>query len=194
MSAVDPVKAAWQASAADPTLPSLDDVRKGADVFYRHIRRRNLVEYVACVLVVVAFGYGALFVVASPVVRAGALLVVLGVLVVAWQLHHRASAAPPPAAEAAEPILAHQRAQFARQRDALAQIGLWYLGPMAPGLLLILLAPAIERGPAALGFGNYFAIVVNLVMFGGIWWLNHRVARGLQKAIDEIDALTGETQ
>lgn len=192
MSAANPFKHAWQASAADAVLPTIEEARSGADRFFRQIRRRNGVEYAAGALVVLMFGAIAAFAPIGPVARLGAALVALGALVVVWQLHRRASAEAPPEAMAMEPILTHQRAQFVRQRDALSRIGLWYLGPLVPGMVLMLFHSAFERGPAALltlETGHWITVAVNIAVFGTVWWLNHKAARQLQHAIDEIDAL-----
>ena len=190
----DPVRHAWQASAAEAPLPALAEVRAGADRFHRIIRRRNAIEYIACVLVGVFFGIG-IFRMHPAAAQVGAALVVIGTCIVAWQLHHRASAIAPPAADAAQPILEHQRAQLVRQRDALSRVGLWYLGPLVPGMATILFAPVFHQGPAVLLHmppGWIFAAAFNFLMFAGIWWLNRQAARRLQQAIDEIDALTGD--
>ena len=94
----DPLKQAWQASAQDAALPALSEIRAGADKFHRLIRRRNLIEYAASVLVIGFFGYGALTgSIKDPIAQAGAWLIVLGTLFVVWQLHTRASAIQPPA-------------------------------------------------------------------------------------------------
>lgn len=187
----DALRHAWQSSGADAALPALDEVRTGADRFYRIVRRRNRVEYAASVLVVVMFG-AMVFRLPDPIAAAGAALIVLGTLLVVWQLHARASAETPPAADAAVPILAHQRAQLARQRDALAKVGLWYLGPLVPGLSLMLLAPVLRHGLSAFSTGLAIALAVNVLVFGGIWWLNRFAARRLQAAIDDLDALARE--
>lgn len=189
----DTARHAWQATAQDAALPALADLRAGANRFHRIVRRRNAIEYSACVLVVGFFGFGALSGgIKDLIAQAGAWLIVLGTVFVAWQLHSRASAIEPPAADAARPILVHQRAQLARQRDALASVGLWYLAPFAPGLALMILAPGIRHGIGALGPGIWTAIAVNVALFGGIWWLNLRAARQLQRAIDDLDALGNE--
>ena len=197
MTVSDSVRQAWQASAADAALPALDTVRAGADAFYRRIRLRNAVEYAACVLVVVMFSAMAAFAPMPLTARIGAGLVVAGTLLVAWNLRRLASAIPPPEAASAFPILVHQRAQLVRQRDALARVWLWYLLPMVPGLMLILFAPVFERGLATLLMmraGTMIGIGINFLVFGGVWWLNHRAARMLQKTIDEIDLLTGDDE
>ena len=82
-----------------------------------------------------------------------------------------------------------------RQSDALAKVGRWYLLPFAPGLALMMLAPVVENGPQALlrfSPGAFVSIGVICLVFLGVWWLNRRAAAKLQRAIDELDALTRE--
>jgi len=194
MTGSDPVIQAWQAWAAKAPPPALAELRAGADRFHRAIRLRNRMEYGASVLVVICFTAYA-FLLPHPIARIGAALIVLGTFYVVWQLHRRASAVDVPGVEGALPLLAHQRAQLVRQRDALAKVWLWYLLPFAPGLAVMMFGPTIARDPAALlhmGWGNSASILFVMAVFAGIWWLNHRAARKLQKAIDEIDALRGE--
>lgn len=194
MNESDPVKQAWLASAADAVLPELEKVRRGADRFYRRIRLRNRVEYGACVLVVAIFALYA-FVLPLAAARIGAALVVLGTFVIAWQLNVRASAQAPPEGEEGGPIIAHHRAQLTRQRDALSSIATWYLLPLVPGMLVMTFAPAIEFGPRvlrALRLSDWLGMASTFAVFLGIWWLNRRQARKLQRAIDELERLEGE--
>ena len=197
MSDPDLVKKAWQASAADPALPDLTAVRAGADRFYRRVRRRNTLEYAAAVIVVVAFSAYVL-VLPSLAMRIGSAMIILGTLFVVRQLHRLASATPPPERAAAEPILVHQRAQLARQRDALAGILTWYLLPLVPGLLVFTIGPVLERGGVA-GLlhaprASWIVLIGAVVTFAGIWLLNQRAAAQLGKKIDDIDALVGGTE
>lgn len=191
MSESDRARRAWQASADDARLPELDAVRAGADLFYRRIRRRNRIEYVASAFVIICFSAYALFL-PSPVARLGALLVVIGTAFMAWQLHRRGSAVAPPDAGGSLPLLAHQRSQLVRQRDACAGVFRWYLLPFLPGLALMVLAPPAGQARGAfppLDPGQLIAAAVVALVFAGIWWLNRLAARKLQRAIDEIDAL-----
>jgi hypothetical protein len=192
----DLLKQAWKASIGDHALPDLETVRAGADHFYRRIRLRNAVEYAASVFVLICFSAYACFL-PSPAARTGAALVVLGTLIVVWQLHRRGSAAPPPERAAAQPILVHQRAELARQRDALASIFTWYLLPVIPGLLVMTAGPQLEHGAAGLldmPKWLWSRLILPTAVFTGIWLLNQRGARLLQKKIDEIDALTGRNE
>jgi hypothetical protein len=192
----DPFVEAWQASVSEAPLPPLADLRTGADLFYRRIRGRNRVEYGAALLVILCFG-AYCFLLPSPIARIGAFLVVLGTLFVVWQLDRRASAIAVPPAEAALPLIAHQRAQLVRQRDALASVWLWYLLPLVPGLAVMMVGPTIASGLAGLLHmqrGQVFAILAAILVFGGVWWLNRRAARMLGKAIAELDALRGDAK
>lgn len=194
MDPTESAKAAWQASVGEAKLPSLEAMRTASDRFYRLIRRRNRIEYVASVLVVVVFT-AYVFLLPSPVARIGAAMVVIGTLVMTWQLYRRASPAEPPAAETALPLIVHQRAQLVRQHEALAKIGRWYILPFMPGLLLMILAPVVEAGPQVLrhfSAANFVSVAVVGLIVGGIWWLNRRAARRLRRAIDELDALRRE--
>jgi hypothetical protein len=194
MTGTDPFVEAWQASVAEAPLPPVGELRTGADRFYRQIRRRNRVEYGAAVLVVLCFSAYTILL-PSPIARIGALLVVLGTLYVVWQLDRRASAIAPPPAEAALPLIVHQRAQLVRQRDALAAVWRWYLLPFVPGLAVMMLGPMIARDPAMLlhmALNESLSILSLILVFGGIWWLNRRAANMLGRKIAELDALRGD--
>jgi amino acid transporter len=188
----DPAKQAWQASVEIAGAPPLDEVRKGADKFYRYVKWRNRVEYVACVIVVVAFS-AYVFWLPQMLQKAGSVLVVLATLYVAWQLHRHASAVPPETA-GTMPLLLFARAQMVRQRDALRSIFGWYILPFLPGLALVMAGNWQVKRAAGTDIPNLaeaLAFVVVFGMLGFIWWLNQLGARRLQRHIDEIDALTG---
>lgn len=190
----DPAKQAWQASVEIAGAPPLDLVRKGAGRLYRGVWIRNAIEYAACVAILI-FYVPQMFTVESEVRRLGAFLIVLGVAFVAWQLHHRASADHPDKA-GTMPILQFARAQLVRQRDALAGVLWWYLLPIAPGLAVNLLANTLDHVAQGTGTlaGGLLPLAGMMALFFGIWSLNQRGARKLQKHIDEIDALTGEKE
>jgi len=81
--------------------------------------------------------------------------------------------------------LEFHRSEIVRQRDLLRSVW-WYLLPPAPGVLLIAVGPALERPELwAVALG---AVSVIAVTFAGIGLLNQRVARKLQRRIDDLDA------
>ena len=191
----DPVKQAGQASVELAGAPPLKKVRKDADKFYRTIRRRNVIEYVACAIAVVLFA-SKIFTGPHILHKVGAAMIVAAAIYAPWQLHRRASAVSPDMA-LGMPIYEFLRGQLVRQRDALRSVLVWYVLPFVPGIILIFagngLDPEIEAaGPPI--WQRWLAIAVVLSIFGFVWWINQVVARKLQKRIDEIDALTGRTE
>jgi hypothetical protein len=191
----DPAKQAWQASVQVAGGPPLEEVRKGADKFYRIIKWRNRIEYVACAIAVVVFAYK-FFSAPTLVHQVGLGLLVAAFIYMPWQLHRRGSAASPDTA-GTMPIYVFLREQLVRQRDALRSILVWYLLPWLPGLAFLFagngLDPEIEAaGPPI--WARWLVLAGIAAFIGGIWWLNQLGARRLQKRIDEIDALTGRTE
>jgi hypothetical protein len=188
---LDP-KRAWQSFAPTAEAPSLADVHASADKFYRKIRRRNLVEYAACVVVVVAFG-SYVFTLPHILQKIGSAWMVLATFYAAWQLHRRGSAASPATAGQMS-VYDFARAQLVRQREALSSIFWWYILPFIPGLAMVLIGNGMAT-PAGQGppiWLRWLALALIAGAFAGTWWLNRLGARKLQRRIDEIDALTGD--
>jgi hypothetical protein len=78
------------------------------------------------------------------------------------------------------------RAELIRQRDLLRSVWGWYLLPFVPGLLLILVGVALERPERR----DWLAPgIVAAVTFVGIGLLNQRVARKLQRRLDDLDGV-----
>lgn len=179
------LKTAWQAGGGGAALPSPAELHKAASRFDRRVRNRNLREYVAGIAVIAWFG----FVAATtplPLLKLACGLIVAGTLIVLWQLHRRGAAADTPAAMGAASLIAHQRAQLARQHAALESVLWWYLAPLMPGLLLFLYAAAPSDNPRS----ALISLVICAAIFGGVWWLNQHGAARLAKQIAELDALS----
>ena len=187
----DPAKQAWQSSVEIAGAPPLEEVRKGASKFYRFIFWRNFLEYAAGVIVVASFAYY-VFTLPELLQRIGSAMIVVATFYVLWQLHRRASAVPPERA-GTMPLYLFVRAQLVRQRDALRGIFWWYMLPFLPGFGLLFAGSmyAPDTHPDGPGWGDVVGITVMAAMFYGVWWINQRAVRKLQRHIDEIDALTG---
>ena len=191
----DPAKQAWQASVEIAGAPPLEEVRKGVNGFYRFIRWRNGIEYVACAIGVSTFSVY-IFTMQHLLQKAGSAMIVAAGIFMAWQLHRRAGAMAPENA-GTMPLLAFSRAQMVRQRDALRGLFWWYILPMLPGMLVFLLGTtAAKRGATtalvAPGRPEWIFIAVMAAFIALVCWLNIHFASKLQKHIDEIDALTEE--
>lgn len=178
----DNLHSLWrQIDGALQPLP-LAEVKSRATAFDRAISKRNRREYIATAFVTLIFGLYAL-ILPGTLLKIGSLLIIAGGLVMAWQLSRRTSR-PDPAAEAAD-VRAYYRTRLVTEERMLAYVGLWYIGPLVPGLALFMASLAGQFG-SLFGFAAFAAIPV-LVMLG-IWLLNRRAAAMLREQIARLDA------
>jgi len=184
----DDIKAIWRDQKTETISMPTAELRLKAEKMQTRIRWRNGVEYAASVVVVAAFGYGA-WRSPFPLVQFGCLLVVLGTFVLVYQLHRRGSAVEPPVGVSASQFLSFHREQLARQRDALRSVALWYIGPLLPGLAVLMTAPVFS--PKFHDHWLRFALgcVPVVVIIVGVWLLNRWAARRLQTQIDALDTM-----
>lgn len=180
------LKQLWKEQPVTTAPISLDDVRAKARRFNRRVALRNAIEYIACVLVCIVFGF---YIVHFPhrLIRAGSVLVMLGACFVAWQMHRRASSQPLPSEAGAQSWIAFRRGQLARQRDALRSVAWWYVGPFVPGVVVFRCGVEFEldaSAPFARGWtANLFIAGVLLCVIA----LNLFAAGQLQRKIDALD-------
>ncbi len=178
----------WQTQAAEQKPMTVAQAHERARVFQARILRRNLTEYIACVFVIAGF-IPALLQHRSWMMQAGAMLIMAATIFVAWQLHRRGSARPSPVG--GDGLIASYREELIRQRDALRSVGVWYLAPFVPGLVLLVLGRWFQSHAAhrAIGLDHLIILVVTPVVglvFVAVWLLNQRGADRLQKRIDEL--------
>ena len=190
MSTSNPIKQAWQSYAGMGLQPDVEDVRRSAARFDRHIRIRNGIEYAAGAVVIAIFSIG---IVLEPahLVKLAHLLIVIGTCFVLWQLYRRGSVPEAPTCATTAELIRHHRRHLVRQRDALKSVWLWYLLPFLPGQILYFIAvpavPGKEWVKAA-------SVIFMASIFVGAWWLNRKGARKLDQAIGELDSLQGEVE
>ena len=175
-----------------PPAPTAAAIEATSRAFARRIRRRNLREYVAVVLVVPIFV--ALAVAAHPwLVRAGAALVCLATVFVTWWLRTRGRPLPPPPPDTpTRAHLAHLRMELVRQRDLLASAPFWYVLPPSVGVLVMVVGVTLGRlehgaavGAALLRSGPSLIVIVGILV--GIVIANRRAARALTRAIEALE-------
>jgi len=182
------MKQAWQSQPTEGVRMSIAEVHAKASTFQSKIFWRNLREYAVAAIVVLFFGYRFAYT-ADPFIRAGMALIVAGTCYLVWQLHVRGSSRELPQEAGLSNSIDFQRTQLIRQRDMLANIWSWYLGPLLPGMVVLMAAvghATVGRVPHAWLFtAIYIGVIV--VVFGAIDQLNRRAARRLQRQIDELD-------
>jgi hypothetical protein len=184
----DPIAGLWAQQHQDATPPSAADLARAGARLRRRILVRDLTEYIAGLV-----GVGAFLNIAVQTpdwgVRIACAAIILGTGLVMRNLWRRR----PTALDAAfgAPGIAFHRAQLVAQRDMLASVWRWYLGPLVPGMVLFVLATtraSAEHMPlwTAIVGGGIAAAVVSVV-FWAIHRLNLAAARRLQKIIDALD-------
>jgi len=172
----------WQ-EQADGGEKTMVDIRLKASKFERGVYLRNLLEYTAAAVVVVAFGR-ILWTGPGVAGRAGAALILLATAYVVYRLQRHGSTSAMPEALALTSCVEFHRAQLVRQRDLLRSVWKWYLLPFVPGLLVMLMGRAAEDPGRAVR-----ATLISAVVFLGIGWLNERAARRLDREIEALDAV-----
>jgi hypothetical protein len=179
------VQRLWRDQPSEEVQMSAQEVRGLAEKFERTISRRNRREYAASAFVVVWFSVWAWFA-ESAVVALGCWLVVLAALWVVFHLHRGGTARRPAGEQEVMSGLEFLRSELVRQRDLLRSVWWWYLLPFVPGMLLILVGYSLEQP----GRWDLLALgIFATVTFVGIGLLNQRVARKLQRRLDDLDAV-----
>jgi hypothetical protein len=183
------LQALWRAQPPEHEAMTLAQIHQNASTFERRVRRRNLIEYAAAAVVVLALS-PLLLKSASWMVQAGAGLTMAAAVMVAWHIHRIAAARPTPDGDVS--IVAFRRQELARQRDALRSVGRWYLAPFIPGTALLMAGrwfqahvPGRSLAVDHLAIAAGSAVVI--VVFAAIWALNQLGARRLQREIDALD-------
>ncbi|USI78808.1 hypothetical protein [Sphingopyxis sp. USTB-05] len=182
----DSLHSLWLDSGAAVEPLSLAEVKSRAAMLSRAIGRRNRREYIATAFVTLIFGLYAL-VLPGILLKVGSLLVIAGGFIMAWQLSCRTSK-PDSDAEAAN-VRIHYRTRLATEERMLASVGLWYIGPLVPGLVVFMAGLAAANGfDSIFGFVGFAAIPALILL--GIWLLNRHAAAMLRKQIERLDAAT----
>lgn len=185
------LRSLWQTMAVETVSVSMEEMRAKANAFQKRIRRRNFIEYAATIVVVIVLSWYATW----PS-RAGLLwpvsngLIIVGMLIVALNLHLRGRAVAPPAEASARSLIDFQRAELTRQRDALRSVWLWYILPVVPGIILWFIAIGIDmttRHPERALVALSGAAMVVVLVFVIIILLNLLGAARLQRMIDDLD-------
>lgn len=183
----------WQSQPTSPRALSLVEIRERASGFQNKVRRRNLREYAAAVVVFVVFGRYS-WEAQTWLGRTGPALIVLGTLFIVHRLFTRAGSRAVPGGDdeiaVAESCVAFHRRELERQRELLRTVWWWYLGPLIPGLLVMLLDDlnqASSRGGAAVLTSLGSALLV-LLVFLGVWRWNAAGAKRLERELEALGA------
>ncbi|WP_437902666.1 hypothetical protein WME95_29315 [Sorangium sp. So ce327] len=194
----DELQRLWQSAPPDKEKIDMEALKTRGSKLRRTVRARNALESAAAIAALYALGAQAYAALAAGdhLSALGAALLMAGLLVVIGVLWKRGSNLRPPALDApTSEQLAFLRRALARQRDLLRAVPRWYLGPLVPGLVVLLVTAAL-RFPLGEGIphatlaraallAGHLALVA--LVFGGIAWLNARAARKLDAELAALD-------
>lgn len=167
---------------------SIAELRAKAAKFQNRIRRRNLREQVACLLAIIIFGWS--FIKApAPAPRIGFGLIVAAATYIAWHLRAKATPKALPSDIGSANCLEFYRRELQKQRDLLQDIWKWYLGPLIPGMTLLVIWGVLTAPPARRWFPSAYAVFC-VALFWAIGQLNFRAARQLDRQIEDLKLYT----
>ena len=185
----DRLKAVWQNQPSEGMRMSIEEIHRRAGKFQKKINWRNAREYVAALVVIVIFGFD-FWHTSDALARVAFGMIIAGTRYVMWQHQKRGASRSQPAEMGLASGLQFYRQELKRQRDLVRSVASWYLGPMVPGLVVLMVARARTNPGHLRPIGLSSALIA--LIFVSAWWLNQRAARRLQSRIDELNALEGQ--
>jgi len=182
----NPVQELWQDQPVEGIQMSVEELRRRAGKFERTIYWRNVREYVGSLLAVGPLTY--FFATTHDVLsRVSFGLFIAAMLWIVVQLHRKGSSKKLPSGVDTLTGLRFYRAELERQLEVLTSVWSWYLAPLVPGLVVYTIGQAVKvprlRSWAALALMN----LVVAAAFVGIWKMNQKAARCLQRMIEELN-------
>lgn len=182
----------WQTQAIEAPRVSLVYVRHVASDFER---RRWLRAAFGSVVMLGACGFHAFtawsMFSTKPVLTAGSVCIVLGLLYVLYRLYRHLTAEANPADAGVLDTLRFQRRQLERQRDWRRGSWRWTFPALLPGWLLIIASLYFEHDPVpwrSIGFTLFVFLTAMVLSFV----TGERKARRSQREIDALDSLAGD--
>jgi hypothetical protein len=185
---MDDLRNLWQNQEVDEMKISIDELRAKAAKFQKRIHSRNLREQVACLLVIIGFGWS--FFRPSPIVpRISFALMMAGAIYVAWHLRVKGTAKALPPEMAGASCLEFYKRELEKQRDLVGNVWTWYLGPLIPGIALLVIWAIATLPPAKRWYPMPFA-TLSVIAFWIIDRTNRRAAQQLNHQIEELNLYT----
>lgn len=179
------IKKLWAAQPIEVPDFREEELRRKATAFQRKIRRRNAIEVLAAMIVVIGFG-SYILILDQLLLQVGSAMLIAAAIFSMWQLFKRAGSSTLPG-EAGLPCREFHIAELARQRDALRSAWLWYIGPALPGMVVFRIGVNTALPPDApfiIGWGSDLVIAAVVI---GIVLLNLHAANKLQRQIDSLE-------
>ena len=182
------VQELWQSQPVEVTKMSVEEIRRRAGKFERKIRWRNIREYVASLIAAALMGY--FYITADDVAsRVTFALFIVAMLWIVIALHRMGSARRTPVDVDTLTTQQFYRAELERQLAVVKNVWWWYLAPMVPGMVGCTIAYLMKTHHHGTWAGLAFMDGLFVATFYGVWKLNIRAARCLERMIKDLDAV-----
>jgi Flp pilus assembly protein TadB len=183
---LDDAVSCWQSQGQSEPVMSDDAilalVRRKSELFDAKIRKRDLREIAAMIVVIVLIAPAILR--PSWLTRVGVLIIICGCGIIYWKLRRARRGTPVSAAMPLVELLHAERAKRDAQISLLSTVLWWYIAPIAMGAIMI-----VVGGSGATWFTLGYAIFVVAISLA-IYVLNRRmVSRYLRPGRDELSTL-----
>lgn len=183
----DDVVTLWQAQGSDGFRMSTEDIRRRIETMNRKLRRFTIDMYLVCAVLVIYF-IGWMFAGMNSLQTLGAILTIIGVSYLAWQLRQNRFRGAPAGDAGNSASLDHLRTELARQRDFHRGATFWWrMLVFVPGPL-VFFAGFAQAHPEVVRTIRYETIAFVVFAIAAIP-LNLWKARGYQRQIDELSRL-----
>ena len=186
------IKTLWTKQRTEETV-TLENIHDRAARYQRRIRLANTIEYVASIFVAIIFSWY-IWIFPGWMAKTGSALVILGAAYAMWQMRKRGGARKVPDDSALGLVEFHRQA-LERRRDLQRSAWSWYILPVLPGVVLLLLSRWYQvHVPWRTLVWDHEVIVgtgaIVFLYFGYAIYRQRRRARELQQEIDDLDRLT----
>jgi hypothetical protein len=174
----DELRRLWQSNEPEKKMNnviSLSEIREQSSTFERKMRFRNMREYVAASIIVVAFGWRAFH--AHSWLESISCVELVGTAIWITSALLKPGAPDPGPNATLKQLLEYHSAQLDRQIKLLSRVMVWYLAPIAVGLVGLLTADALRLGFTPVIVSTMVAFVV---LFIAIAIVNKRAAAKLR--------------
>jgi hypothetical protein len=184
----DDIAALWQTQGTEGFRMSSEEIRNRMRVMDRKLRRRTIDGYLICGVLIVFF-IGWMIVGMNSLQLVGAVLIIVGVSYLAWQLRANRFRRP---GDEAQNTVEHLRTELARQRDFHWGARFWLrLLPLFLGGL-VFFAGFAKAHPEVIRIIRFETISLVVFAIAAIP-LNMWMARRYQKQIDALSRLQEES-
>ena len=173
----------WRQQPQERQTMALEEIRSKAGAFDARVKRWNLIGGIA-LAVLLAKNLWEVWIDTDALERASDLLLFLALLVVVYHFRGYARADSEPATLGLASCVEHYRSRLMRQRDLSRDSWKWVL-PFVPGIGLNVIGGLMETRTVP---QIATLIVIGVVTFAGVLWMNARTARQLAREIAALES------